>query len=397
MTTPPPTGQPVVVHVDGVSPPPWSPQPHFQPVWAPPPPPRPRARPTFSVELPPVTPVAPPTRSRRALGPLRLPQLLCWQLAVVAVVAALDQPWPVFTAVVVAALTVLALTAVRHRGRWLWEWVLVGLSFLRRDRSLSLDLGESLIALLAPNGTGIETGLDDEPVFLVSTTPGVTAVLRPSAQRDLTKAVPSPDALLPDTGEEFAVRFVHHAGTDHSRPPRVWVALQALRTVEAHREEDVRRALGNAVRRVRRKLRRDGVEVHALPMAETVATVSALAHLTGGRTRAREGWRLWWSGPVAQAAFRLDGWDRLPPSVAPQLLRWLLTAVPQAAVTVSVTARTGHATEAVVRVAAADPRALDSAAGQVARLAKERGIVLERLDGRHRAGLAATLPLGVTR
>jgi hypothetical protein len=62
-----------------------------------------------------------------------------------------------------------------------------------------------------------------------------------------------------------------------------------------------------------------------------------------------------------------------------------------------VTARTGRATEAVVRLAATDPRALDGAADQVARLARERGIVLERLDGRHRAGVAATLPLGVTR
>ncbi|CAL9340872.1 hypothetical protein SUDANB95_00265 [Actinosynnema sp. ALI-1.44] len=352
--------------------------------------------------LPPVTPVPPPPRSHRALGPLHLPQLLCWQLAVVAVMAVLDRPWPVFTAVVVAALAVVVLTAVRRRGRWLWEWAVLGLAFLRRHRSLQREPGHpepgrALIELLVPGATGVETDLGDEQVFLVSAAPGVTAVLQPSARRDLTKAVPSPEALLPDTGEEFAVRFVHHAGTDRSRPPRVWVALQALRTVEAHREDDVRRALGNAVRRVRRRLRRDGVAAHALTAAETVATVSALAHLTGGRTRVREQWRLWWSGPVAQAAFRLAGWDRLPPSVAPQLLRWLLTAVPQAAVTVSVTARTGQGTEAVVRVAAADPRALDGAADQVARLAKERGIVLERLDGRHRDGLAATLPLGVTR
>ncbi|NUT99325.1 MAG: hypothetical protein HOY78_45700, partial [Saccharothrix sp.] len=73
-------------------------------------------RAALAVELP---PVAPAPRSRRALGPLRLPQLLCWQLAVVAVVAALGQPWPVFTAVVLAGLAVLVLTAVRWRGRWL--------------------------------------------------------------------------------------------------------------------------------------------------------------------------------------------------------------------------------------------------------------------------------------
>ncbi|RKT72661.1 type VII secretion protein EccE [Saccharothrix variisporea] len=301
----------------------------------------------------------------------------------VAVVAALEQPWPVFTAVVIGALAVVVLTAVRRRGRWLWEWAAVGLAFLRRDR------GRLPLA-----ATGVETRLDDEPAFLAGTAQGVTAVLRPSAQRDLTKAVPTPETLLPDTGEEFAVRFLHHSGPTH---PRVWIALQALRTVETHGEDDVRRTLGNAVRRVRRTLRRDGVDTHALTRSEALATVCALAHLTDDRPAVREQWRLWWSGPVAQACFRLDGWDRLPATVATQLLRWLLTAVPHAAVTVSVTARTGRSTEAVVRVAATDPRALDAAADQVARLARERGIALERLDGRHRAGLAATLPPGFTR
>jgi hypothetical protein len=51
--------------------------------------------------------------------------------------------------------------------------------------------------------------------------------------------------------------------------------------------------------------------------------------------------------------------------------------------------------DAVMRVAAAHPATLDTAITVLTTLAKSFGVEPERLDGRHAAGVAATLPLGV--
>ncbi len=333
---------------------------------------------------------------------------MCWQLVVVALLLVLDRTWPAITVVALLSVVVVGLTAVRVRGRWLSEWVLSWAEYLRRnaDRDLPGDhtAGRALLRVFAPEAVGVTGEVNDEPVFMISRTAGVTAVLHPSnTTRDLTKSVPAPETLLPapdDQTPAFAVQVVHHAGLDRSRPPRVWIALQALRTVDVHRDGDVRQALGNAIRRVRRKLRRDGLPTRPLTEPETLGTLAALAHVNGGRSRVRERWHVWWSGPVSQVTFQLAGWHRLPPTTAPQLLRWLLNAAPGATVTVAVTAhRTPDdpepSTTAALRLAAADPVVLDRAADELARLARERGVTLERLDGRHAPGVAATLPIGV--
>ncbi|MFD9889425.1 type VII secretion protein EccE [Amycolatopsis sp. NPDC059027] len=377
-------------------------------------------QPQARVATPIAAPSPPPAGPRKASAPpksgdrrvasrtggIGVGQLVCWQLVLVALVLAVGRPWPVLAAVVVVAAVVVTLTAVRFHGRWLYAWLAVGSGYLLRERVRDLrsesEAGRALLHLISPEAAG---STDEDGAFLLSRAAGITAVLQPkSAVRDLTKAMPAPESLLPPPHEQaqaIAAQVVHHAGISRDRPPRVWVTLQAVRTVDVHHDTDVRRALRNALRRVQRQLRRGGLPARALAEHEVLGTLASLAHVTAGRGQVREEWRGWHSGPITQATFRLDGWAELSPAVAPQMVRWLLAAVPQAAVTVAVTAYrpAGAAvarTDAAVRIAATGSPALEHAARELARLAGEWGLGMERLDGRHAWGMAATLPIGVT-
>lgn len=341
----------------------------------------------------------------RRFGGLGVPQILCWQLVLVAFVLAAGRPWPVAVAMVIAGVVAVALTAVRLRGRWLYEWLGSASRYLLRDRDRDLrssgEAGQELLRLLSPEAVGVTGDVGGETVFMLSRAEGIIAVLQPKAAG---KAMPSPGTLLPPPQEQaldFAAQVVHHAGTDRGRPPRVWVALQALRTVDVHRDADVRQALGNVVRRVRRRLGRDGLPVRALAENEVLGALASLSHVRAGRARIREDWRFWHSGPISQATFRLDGWAELSPAMATQLSHRLLAAAPRATVTIAVTARraageTEPRIDAALRVAAPGLPAVEHAVRELSALALARGITMERLDGRHASGLAATLPIGVS-
>nr|WP_181777444.1 type VII secretion protein EccE [Amycolatopsis pittospori] len=344
--------------------------------------------------------------AKRRPGRIGVLQIICWQLVLVALVLVAGRPWPLAAVVVTVAVAAVALTAIRVRGRWLYAWLGSASGYLVRDRDRDLrnagEAGRALLGLLSPEAVGTTGEIGDETVFMVSRADGITAVLQPkSAARE--QPMPSPRTLLPPTGEQvvdIAAQVIHHAGADRSRPPRAWVALQALRTADVHRDADMRQALGNTVRRVRRQLRRDGLPVRALAENEVLGTLASLSHVTAGRARIREEWRFWHSGPVSQATFRLDGWAALSPAPAAQLSHRLLAAVPRAAVTLAVTARrTADEKEpqvsAAIRVAAAGAQAVEHAVRDLELAARRGGLTLERLDGRHAKGLAATLPLGI--
>ncbi|WP_162835889.1 type VII secretion protein EccE [Amycolatopsis orientalis] len=355
---------------------------------------------------PPNPPIPAPVRRPGLFGGIGIPQILCWQLVLVALVLVAGRPWPLAAAVVTAAVVTLALTAVRIRGRWLYAWLGSASGYLLRDRDRDLrnagEAGRALLRLVSPEAAGTTGEIGDETVFMVSRADGVTAVLQPkSAARD--RPMPPPETLLPPPEQalDSAAQVIQHVGADRSRPPRGWIALQALRTVDVHRDADVRQALGNTVRRVRRQLRRDGLPVRALAENEVFGALASLAHVTAGRARIREEWRFWHSGPICQATFRLDGWSSLSPALAAQSSRRLLAAAPGAAVTLAVTARRGTAeteprADAVIRVAAAGVRAVEHAVRDLELAARRGGLTLDRLDGRHARGVAATLPIGVS-
>jgi hypothetical protein len=328
------------------------------------------------------------------------------ELALVLVLVVLDRSWPAITAVACCAGLLGAFFAVRVHGHLLCRWVLLAARFLVRDRAADLpgdQPGAALVRLLRPGARWAHTMIGDAQAFLVSDTEGVGTVLRP--ERDPGPQVPAPRDLLPDSDEQalaYAVQVVHHAGVDRSRPPRVWLTLQALRTAAVYADDDVRAALANVVRRARRRLRRSGTPFRTLTEEETLGSYAALAHVNAGRGRVREEWWLWHSGPIRHATFRLDGWSGLDRQAAARLVRWLLAAAPDTAVTLSRTAHHDPAqpggepvVAAVLRIATSRQEALDAAVTDIARLADEVGVALHRLDGRHAHGVAATLPLGV--
>ncbi|WP_245617239.1 type VII secretion protein EccE [Amycolatopsis taiwanensis] len=325
-------------------------------------------------------------------------QIICCELAVLALALTIGRSWATTGSVAFGSFVVVAITAARIRGRWAYEWLILSYGYLsrRRDRDLPGAAGGALLRSIAPETKGFEDTLDGDQVFLVSRAAGISAVLQPAPG-----PLPPAEAMLPPSDERglaFAVQVIHHVGPGGGQAPRVWVALQALRTIDVHQDTDIRRELGNALRRVRRRLRRDGLSTVALGEREFCGTVASLAHVTAGRGRVREEWRLWHSGPIAQATFRLGGWARLSAAFAPQVVRGLLAAAPHAAVTISVTtsrSATATRTDATMRVAAASLPVLEQAAQTLARLADGYGLATERLDGRHAWGLAATLPIGL--
>ena len=325
-----------------------------------------------------------------------------WQLALIAIVLGIGRPWPVAALLWLGALLVLALTAVRVRGRWLGDWLTLALRYSTRDRHTDLSPtapGPALLHLIAPEATGSTVRVGDEPIHLISRAAGLTAILRPAAGDPVT-VLRAPETLLPAADPAIAVQVVHHAGISRDQPPRTWLALQALRTADTYQDAELLRTLGNAVRRVRKQLRRLGCPAGALAEHEVLGTLAALAHVNGGRNQVREGWRLWQSGPIGQATFRLDGWSEAARSSSRQLAGWLLAAAPHAAVTISITAHRAAANpepriHATLRLAAASPQALAHSEGQLTEAARHCAITLTRLDGRHAQGMATTLPLGL--
>jgi hypothetical protein len=132
-----------------------------------------------------------------------------------------------------------------------------------------------------------------------------------------------------------------------------------------------------------------------------LSTVASLAHVSGGRADVEEQWRCWFCGPIAQVAFRLGGWAGLDDDAARAVLRALLTTDRGAVLTVSVGAgivdgEAGQET-ATVRVAAQSVEQLEGAIAGLVELVADHDVRLDRMDGEHAEGIAASLPLGVVR
>ncbi|GAA4698707.1 hypothetical protein [Phytohabitans rumicis] len=373
------------------------------------------ARRVLPPPAPPRNPPSPPTRAAVSAPPaaagrrnpireyaarLNLIHVLCWQIAVAAVVLAVRQPLPVLVGLSVGAAALVALTAVRVDGRWLCERGALAAGYLCRPRSRELPdeaaKVPALLDLLVPGCTvrSVQTG--DGPAMATSHRGGLTVVLRPHSER-----VPAPRALLslvdgqPGT---LGVQTVHHAGVRRGGPAKAWLAVHAIRAVDAPDDDDLALVLRNSVRRMRRALTRSGTP--AQPLAEEAgrALIAGLAHVAGGRDDVREDWRFWRTGGVCQATFQLRGWHRLADARSGRLIAELLTAVPGVAVTVTVAARSGPdrpRVDGVLRLAATTEAAVETALAALAVRAAACGIRLVRLDGTQARGVAASLPIGV--
>ncbi|GAB3460431.1 type VII secretion protein EccE [Actinophytocola sediminis] len=382
--------------------------PHTRPLVLPPPP----------FQPPPVTGHhgPPPKRTwsrhvREYLRRLNPVQVLCWQVAAFAVVLSVRQPWPVLIAIAAAAVVLLALTAVRSGGRWLYELVGLAAGFLTRTRRQDLPktggpagTTVALLGMLLPGSTIRTLETSQGQAMAISHGGGLTAQLRPAALTpELLATLPMPAALLPtvsDAGHQlFGVQLVLHAGLRAQTPRRLLVAVHAARTVETPVDAQLTLTLRNALRRVRRALDRAGVAAQPLAEEQALSAIAGLAHVTGGRTEVREDWRFWRTGPVNQATFGLTGWAALTDTQARGLISALLAGVPGVAVTVTLAASTQRRGEpigsATIRLAGTTEAAVDAAAGAIAHRVTPRGIRLARLDGTQLTGVAVSLPIGV--
>ncbi|MFK4084085.1 hypothetical protein ACI2LF_08270 [Kribbella sp. NPDC020789] len=365
--------------------------------------PGPVARP--AVVVPPQAPEIVVDKADRPDRAIRAGQVVCWQLALVLVAAATTGSRTVLVLTSVAALSLVLLTAVRIRGLWLYRWVgLLALFALRRRR---IDVGESaalnlVSALLGRTTTDVVT-VREQPYGVLSRPAGVSVALRlgPDAQHRLLPQLASLTEAADEQPVGVGLQLVLHSGLKQNRQPRTWIAVAVERTPEIATDEQLRQVVANTVRRLVRRFDREQVEYLALDEADVLASVGALAHANAGRGQLEERWSSWACGPVCQLTIRLTGSSSLPAATLEALVASLLGTGTGAAQTIAitVTAAAGNATttrhDVVLRLAAAHPATLESAASILITLARSFGIEPDRLNGRHASGVIATLPLGV--
>lgn len=372
---------------------------------APPPPPRP---PTAPIPLqhnirPPAPVKQRPARRGKTIRQITALQAVCWQVAVIAIALSIGQPWPVTVGACVGAVALLAVTAVRIRGRWLYQVLAPSVGFLLRTRRHNLpedDKGLALLELLLPGATTLTIHTGQSTALAISHAGGLTALVRPRSTGRGHGTPPSPTSLLPTadgTPHHFGIQLVFHSGARSDQPARFWLTVHASRTVGTPTDAELEPALRNGLRRVVRSLNRAGVPAEPMPAEAALATVAALGHVTGGRTEVREDWGFWRTGVVTHACFRLAGWHRLAEHDVNNLLTGLAARTAGIAVTVTIAAQSAPGAPrltAVLRLAAPTESAVEAAVAYLARPFASHGVRLVRLDGSQVAGVAASLPIG---
>ncbi|MEV0267623.1 type VII secretion protein EccE [Hamadaea sp. NPDC050747] len=321
-------------------------------------------------------------------------------------------------AVVAAALIVLAWA--RLRGRWLFQWVRIWLSYRTHRRSLAPGSDASaLLQFIRPGAVIDMMELDGEPGAVIAYEEGLTAVLEIGDDTLLPSgllSVPSPASLLPPPAPNtprFRVQLVYasvpvggpgapaqaYRQLTEGRLPaseRMLIAVH-VPAAEGWEEADLRRALSGVIRKVRRKL--DTIPSRVLDDDAALRTVLELsAH--DGANPVREVWSGVMAGGLLHACYRVRRWPDLRTEAARDLVPRLM-AIPARAVTVSLTAGPWTAGEAaemrtdlVVRVTAADATSLTQADTALHRVLGADRAAAHRLDGEHLEGLCDSLPLG---
>lgn len=329
---------------------------------------------------------------------VNLPQVVCWQVAVLTVVLAAPGPWPIPAAATAGAAILLVATGVRVRGHWCYELAWLVLRFHLRARRHDLpgdaDGVPALLGLLSPGSTPRSVATAHGSVLAISHERGLTAMIRPRAT--VHGFVPEHTALLPEGEEPTGVRTVFHSGPSPGRPIGLWFAVHAERTVEAELDDELILVLRNGLRRVRRVLERAGLRTEPVARDEAFATITGLV---GGHPGMREDWRFVHTGALSHACFRLDGWHRVAGEDVRRLVPLVLGGTVGVAATLTVTSRSApgrRRPEAVLRLAAPAEVAVDQVASGVAGLLASAGVGLTRLDGGHLPALAASLPLAPT-
>ncbi|MGZ0149079.1 hypothetical protein ACXJJ3_18560 [Kribbella sp. WER1] len=351
-----------------------------------------------NVEPPVTTPTA--DTVERPDQAVRVGQIICWQLAVVAIGTATTASRTVLILTSVAAVSLILLTAIRIRGLWLYRWVGVLLLFAVRRRKLDLgdDIAIRLVSMFLGRTSTDQVVVREQPYGVLSRPAGASVALRlgPETQHRL---LPQLGTFAEATDEQpvgIGVQLILHTGVKQHQPPRAWIAIAAERTPDIATDEQLRQVLANTVRRLVRRFDREQLETMPLDESDVLASLGALAHANAGRGQLHERWTSWSCGPVRQLCVRLAGSASLPAATTQALIGTLLGTGTGAAQTIAVTVTSTSARhDVVLRLAASHPATLDTAFSVLITLARSFGVEPERLDGRHATGVAATLPLGV--
>lgn len=371
-----------------------------------------------------------PPRKGLTLGSLHIGQVVVWQVALLASVAALGLPVAWTAAIIALSVVAVVLTAVPLRGRWLYQWAGLGMRYAARGKSGTTKQRE-LDDLAAPvaRGASLQTiEIDEQDYGLVSHATGYTAVLEAvkplsSGQLASTVDLPDLDTLIPayDPDEppvsvqvvvstvpapglrgDDAVGLSYRELTEGLVPAqrRTWIAIQALHTPDVHSDSDMRKALINVLRRVERKLEKAGLSVHVLRKTDLHDEFGALVDVMGGPqgdgAKYQERWDHWAVGQALHVTFRILNWPDLSNADGAGLIQSFAT-VPalSVTVTVAVSRESGrNELEAAVRVVVPDRATLSRAVDQMERIAVASGAELQRMDGEHIFGVGASVPLG---
>ncbi|WP_157751855.1 type VII secretion protein EccE [Actinoplanes derwentensis] len=355
-----------------------------------------------------------PRLGGRMLG-VRPEQIVATQVAVVLVLTGLVLGGIAMVPAVAVAAGVLALTWLRLRGRWAFQWLGVAARFGGRRRAAPVDSPGALMAYAAPRVRMTTLDLPTGPAAVFADDSGLTVLVELGDPADEASPIPSFSTLLHATGRDqspsgddqpqIRVQLVlsavsalsSRAGTDRAQGSYRTLAegssLGHLRAVLALRvsraggwsEDELHRSLGGLTRRLTRRL---GTS-QARPLGDVAAqrAMADLANIEGGdSTGGRESWNNLSLGGLVQATFRCQ------PASGADLSGNLVTRIlhlPAAATTVSLTP-----TALFVRLAAPDVTELEAASRALRSLLAAEHVRLRRWDGAHLPGLTATLPLG---
>lgn len=340
--------------------------------------------------------VAPPRpRSGPRWTPIKPAQIIACQVALAGALAASGRGPDALAWSATAGIAVVAIALARVRRRWLYEWFLIAVRYaLRRHRLPAEASASTLLRFATPDVAQTAEGFtDDDGITSVLEVLPARAVARQAPRLPsvaelvdgadvdvrlglLVAAVSAPAPLLADAPAAASYRQL----TDGQVP----ALLRTFLTVRVRRppgwsDHELVPTLSGVNRRLAKRL-----GPHRLfEGADAMEILAELAHHNGGP--AREHWSFVAAGGLCQATYRVDG-----VTGGDRLVRRLLMLDASA-----ITIATGPSARTfTLRVAALSPAHLGRADAALRRLLAREAATADRLDGDHRTGLAATLPLG---
>lgn len=375
-----------------------------------------------------------PPREPRRFGRLHVGQIVAAETAIVIVVAALRQPLAVLIPVGALALLILVLALVPVHGVWLYRNISLRIRYLVRSRrrEIKRDQVHDVLNPFARGGVIEMMDIDDEEVAVISQAGGFTAVIEVGFEADV--AVHAAAAALPplseflvthdEDGPVISAQVIIHvvpapgprtdldaaarsyaelSGGALPGARRVWLAIQAMHTFDEYTSSELRAALGNGVRKARRKLAKGHLRSTCLGPEELRAEMLGLMDAnwevksdSDRLIRTEEAWNHVAYGDSRQLSFRLLGWPNLADERGVRLIE-LLGGVRSYGTTFSVAVRrTGDSVEfeGAVRLAVADSAQARAATADLNAAATECGALVEPMDGEQIYGITATAPLG---